>query len=114
MIPIDVNEALNSEHSSEWLNAMENQYKALLKNKTWITTALPSDQKPIGCKWVFSVKTDINGNVEKFKARLVAKGCSQKYGLNYKETFSPVIKYSTIRLLLAIAVEENMYLHQLI
>lgn len=71
------------------------------------------DKKVVGCKWIFTVKRGGDGKIERFKARLVAKGCSQEFGVNYHETFSPVCRFATIRMVLAIAVEKKMYLHQL-
>lgn len=62
-------------------------------------------------KWVFRVKTDEDGNVQRFKSRLCVKGCAQKFGVDYEETFAPVIKYSGIRLMLAMAVTKNLEAH---
>ena len=74
---------------------------------------LPEGRKAIGCKWVFRVKYDGKGQVERFKGRLVALGYSQKYGIDYDETFSPVARFSSIRTLLAFAVEMGMQIHQM-
>ncbi|XP_067621258.1 uncharacterized protein [Eurosta solidaginis] len=111
--PRSVKEALSSEYSFEWKKSMEEEYSALLANNTWSAVDLPDGQKAIGSKWVFRIKRDSDGNIQKFKSRLVAKGCSQQLGLNYWETFSPVIRYETIRMLLAIAVEKELHLHQI-
>lgn len=112
-VPDTVGEALSSELSGDWYNAMKAEYESLLKNKTWELVKLPRDQKPVRNKWVFAVKRNKDGNVERFKARLVAKGCSQIYGVNYTETFSPVVRYNTIRMIFAIAAEYRLHLHQM-
>lgn len=112
-IPQTVNEAINGPYAKEWIEAMKKEYNALIENETWSVVELPQNQKAIGSKWVFTLKKDKEGKVERFKARLVAKGCSQKYGINYDETFSPVIRYANLRLLIAIAVEHKLYMHQM-
>ena len=74
---------------------------------------LPKSRKPVGCKWVFKKKTKSDGSIERYKARLVAQGFSQKQGLDYDETFSPVIRFESFRTLVAIAVQKGLKLHQL-
>ena len=71
-------------------------------NKVWTLVASPERVKPVGYKWVFKEKTDMDGNVNVFKARLVAKGFMQRHGIDYDETFSPVAMAKTIRIMLAI------------
>jgi len=96
-----------------WLSAMQVKYDALLKNNTWSLVPLPSGRTPMGCKWVFRVKENPDGSVNKYKARLVAKGFHQKYGDNYTETFSPVIKPDTVRTILTLALSKKWPLKQL-
>ena len=74
---------------------------------------LPPGRKAITCKWVFKVKHDENDKIDRFKGRLVAKGFLQKYGIEFDETFSPVVRFTSIRALLAFAVSRNMFIHQM-
>jgi Reverse transcriptase (RNA-dependent DNA polymerase) len=80
----------------KWKAAMLEELEALDKNKTWELVSLPPCKKAVGCKWVFTVKQNPEGRVERYKARLVAKGYSQTYGIDYDETFAPVTKMSTV------------------
>jgi len=104
---------MSSAYASEWRDAMQREYDVLLTNQTWQIADLPRNQRAIGYKWVFNVKRDKDDQIERFKARLVAKGCSQQYGVNYQETFSPVCRLESVRFILALAAELGLYLHQM-
>ena len=99
-IPDTIKETLESDH---WRKAMEEEINALKRNDTWEKYILPSGKNVVGCKWVFTIKYKADGTIERHKARLVAKGYTQTYGVDYSETFSPVAKIDTIRVLFSIA-----------
>ena len=99
--PTCVEEASQRE---EWIQAMDLEYQALMKNQTWRLVDLPQGKKAIGCKWIFKVKTNQDGSISKYKARLVAKGYAQEYGIDYEETFAPVAKMVSIRILISLAI----------
>jgi histone deacetylase 1/2 len=90
-----------------WKAAMDEEYDALIKNKTW--HLFPSDhgQNIIDFKWVYEVKQKADGSIYRYKARLVAKGFKQHYGIDYEDTFSPVVKSATIRVVLSLAVSRG-------
>ena len=79
-----------------------------MQNETWELVELPEDCEAIGCKWVFKVKYTSSGEVERFKGRLVAKVYVQKHGIDFDKTFSPVVRFSSIRALLAFGVQKDM------
>ncbi|KAJ0471180.1 putative RNA-directed DNA polymerase [Helianthus annuus] len=96
-----------------WVEAMNKEMEALFRNNTWTLTDLPQNRKAIGCKWVYRIKYKSNGEIERFKARLVAKGFNQREGLDFGETFSPVVKMVTIRTVVTLAVHYKWPLYQL-
>ena len=88
--------------------------ESLNKNKTWEYSELPKGKKLIGCKWVFRKKEVVSEKEEeRFKARLVAKGYSQRHGINYDEVFSPVVRHTSIRVVLSLVAHQNLELEQL-
>lgn len=106
-------EARQCNEKGEWEVAMKSEYDSLVANKTWELCDLPDGRKAIDSKWVFKVKRDASGSVERYKARLVIKGYSQVKGIDYDETYSPVARYCSIRFLLAMAAKYKMIIHQM-
>jgi len=98
--PACFNEALQDD---KWKAAMDNEYNALIKNGTWTLVPAPRNKSIIGCRWTYKVKRNSEGNIDKYKARLVAKGYTQQYGIDFSEPFSPVVKPTTIRVILTIS-----------
>ncbi|XP_055903489.1 uncharacterized protein LOC129939489 [Eupeodes corollae] len=92
---------------------MREEYNSLVANKTWDLVCKPSNKKIIGCKWVFATKRNADGDVEKYKARLVAQGCFQKRNEDFFETYAPVVRHPTIRLILALAVQNKLLINHI-
>ena len=92
---------------------MEEELKMINKNGTWELVDRPKNQKIIGVKWVFRIKYNSDGSVNKLKARLVVKGYSQEYGVDFSNTFAPVARHDTIRLLVALAAKMGWKIHYL-
>jgi hypothetical protein len=102
-VPQTVKEALNGAHAKQWREAMHREFKSLIRNGTWRPESCPPGRNAIASKWVFKVKPNSEGFVDSFKARLVIRGFTQRYGVDYLETFSPVAKATSIRTILALA-----------
>ena len=92
---------------------MNDKIESMRTNQVWDLVDLPSGQKDIGNKWVLKIKSKAAGPIERYKARLVAKWYTQKEGVDYKETFSPVVRFASIRLILAIVANLNLELYQM-
>ena len=111
--PRTFKEALESVEAKQWEQAIQDELESLERNNTWELVKLPAGRKPVGCKWVFKKKLGADGTVERFKARLVAKGFSQQPGMDFQDTFAPVAKFSSVRLLLSLAASQNLEIHQM-
>lgn len=111
--PRDYKDAITRPDSKQWIEAMDNEYNSLMENETWELVTLPAGRRAIGCKWVLKQKMKADGSLDKYKARLVAKGYSQKEGIDYEETFAPVVKFMSIRIIFSLTVEHNLHLHQM-
>ena len=94
-----------------WKEAVNSEIESIMQNHTWELVDLPPGSKPLGCKWIFKRKMKIDGSNDKYKARLIAKGYKQKEGLDYFDTYSPVTRITSIRMLIAIAALHNLEIH---
>lgn len=100
-------EALNGPEAHQWRQAMREELQSFEDNDAWELVDLPSDSSIVKCRWVLNKKLDVNDKV-RYRARLVAKGFTQRRGIDYEDTFSPVVKHSTLRMLFALSVQWDM------
>lgn len=110
--PRTYQEAIDSSESQNWKNAMESEYDSLIRNHTWILVQKPENQRVIDNKWVFKVKKNPDDTIDRYKARLVCRGFNQEYGIDYMETFAPVVRFDSLRAILAIVAEKRMHMLQ--
>jgi transposase InsO family protein len=103
---------MQSPEANEWRAAMQCEYDSLMQNETWRPVPLPKGRQAVKCKWIYRVKTHSDGTVARYKARLVAQGCTQTYGVDYEQTFSPVVRHESIRVVLALAAQQDMQIVQ--
>ena len=96
-----------------WQAAMKTEYATLPTNSTWSLVPKPINKRIIGCKWIYKLKLKVDGSVDRFKSRLVAKGFNQTYGIDYFETFCPVVKLTTIPLVLSLVISHGWLVKQL-
>ena len=106
-------EAINSFARGKWEKAMANEMQSLKENNVYQLVDRPKGKKVVKSKWVFRVKTDQKGEVEKYKARVVAKGYSQVEGVDYDQTFSPTVRFESIRQMVALGASEGLEMHQM-
>ncbi|GAQ93583.1 putative retrotransposon protein [Klebsormidium nitens] len=111
--PQSYQEAIGGEESELWRLSMDEEMRSLLENGIWELVEKPEGVKPVPMKWVYKIKRDALGNVERYKSRLVAKGYLQKQGIDFQEVYAPVSKHTTLRALLAVLAARDLELHQL-
>uniref|UniRef100_A0A2N9F135 CCHC-type domain-containing protein n=1 Tax=Fagus sylvatica TaxID=28930 RepID=A0A2N9F135_FAGSY len=111
--PASFSEALHSPDRDEWMTAMQEEMSSMDKNNVWELVDLPPGRKTIGNKWVLKVKRKVDGSIDRYKARLVAKGYTQRKGIDYEDTFSPVVRFASIRLILSIVAKQDLELFQM-
>ena len=111
--PASTEEALADPSAEEWNNAILEEYAAHISNRTWEIVDYPPSRKPIGSRFVLKTKLKANGDIERRKARLVAKGYAQRPGTDFQDTFAPVVRTSSIRMLMALSAEWNLTVHQM-
>ena len=109
--PKTYREALKLKYSEEWISAMKSEMESLRINQTWKLVPKPASCSVVDCKWLFKIKQESES--VRFKARLVAKGFTQKEGIDYAEIFAPVVKFTTVRIMLALVAHFNWELKQM-
>jgi hypothetical protein len=112
-VPKTMKQAMSCKDKDHWQSAIQSEVSSLVKNQTFEVVELPAGKRKIGLNWVFKIKEDQNGNIERYKARCTVLGNLQREGIDYGETFSPVVRYSTLRTLLALAALRGYYIHQM-
>ena len=111
--PTTYKEAIAGPQATQWADAANEEYQSLIENETWELVPLPPGRKPVSCKWVFRVKSKADGTIDRYKARLVARGFSQQPGVDFDETYSPVVHKTSLRALLSYGLSRNMVIHQM-
>jgi hypothetical protein len=89
----------------EWVYAMIEEYQSIIKNDVWEIVPRPKNKDVVSSKWLYKIKHVVDGSIEKYKASFVARGFSQKEGIDYEETFAPIVRYTSIRTIIALAAK---------
>ena len=111
--PASAREALMGSDKEHWMSAMQQEIDSIHDNDVYDLVELPEGRKALNSRWVFKEKMTSDGSIDRYKARFVAQGCSQKFGVDYDETFCPVVRFESIRTVIALAVQKGMKLHQM-
>ena len=111
--PKTFKEALCGPTSKEWIKAMEEEMNSIKSNHVWDLFDLSLGRKTIGNKWVLNIKREVHGIIDRYKARLLAKGYTQQEGIDYEETFSLMVRFASIHLILAIVAHMDLELCQM-
>jgi hypothetical protein len=111
--PASYKEAMMSENSKKWLEAMEDELSSMSSNGVWDLVEIPDGAKNVACKWLYKTKYDSKGKVKRFKTRLVAKGFTQREGIDYTETFSPISKKDSFQIVMVLVAHYDLELHQI-
>ena len=111
--PKNVNEALSGPKAKEWIKAMEEEIESMKNNQVWDLVDLPPGRRSIENKWILKIKRKADGSIERYKARLVAKCYTQEERIDYEDTFSSIVRITSVRLILAIVAHIDLELYQM-
>ena len=111
--PMSYKHALSLPNACKWKEAMREEMESMWTNQVWDLVDLPTGRKAIGNKWVLKIKRNSDGSIERYKARLVAKGYTQREGIDYEETLSLVVRFASLRAILAIVAKLDLELVQM-
>jgi hypothetical protein len=111
--PASYKEVVMSENLKKWLETMEDELSSMSSNGVWDLVEISDGAKKVGCKWVYKTKYDSKGKIKRVKARLVAKGFTQREGIDYTETFSPVSNKDSFQIVMALVAHYDLELHQM-
>jgi hypothetical protein len=112
-VPASYKQALRNTERDHWQAAIDTEYRSLQERQTWSLVVRPAGRKIVDNKWVFKIKRNSNGTIAKYKTRLVACGFTQEHGIEYTQTFAPTVKFSTIRVIFALATYNDWEVEQL-